>query len=89
MNEDQKMSAERVTVIVDGEAVTGPAGTTLGSLLLAHGRSAWRTTKTKRSRGLFCGIGVCFDCTVTINGAPYIRACRHQIVAGDEVTTHD
>ncbi|MEU0571372.1 2Fe-2S iron-sulfur cluster-binding protein [Nonomuraea sp. NPDC005983] len=40
-----------------------------------------------RPRGLFCGIGVCFDCLVTVNGRPPERACLLEAEPGDAVTT--
>ncbi|MFD2351610.1 2Fe-2S iron-sulfur cluster-binding protein [Nonomuraea ferruginea] len=40
-----------------------------------------------RPRGLFCGIGVCFDCLISVNGGPVERACLAEARPGDEVTT--
>jgi aerobic-type carbon monoxide dehydrogenase small subunit (CoxS/CutS family) len=36
---------------------------------------------------VFCGIGVCFDCLVTVNGVPNQRACLVPARPGDEITT--
>ena len=52
--------------------------------------SPWRTTRLgSRPRGAFCGIGVCFDCLVTVNGRPNVRACLEAARPGDVVTTQD
>lgn len=57
-------------------------GQSLGAALVAHGIVSWRTTRLEgRPRGLFCGIGVCFDCLITVDGRPNQRACL--VVAGD------
>ncbi|UNS96467.1 (2Fe-2S)-binding protein [Streptomyces tubbatahanensis] len=74
-------------ITVDGEPAEGIAGQTLAGLLLASGRSSWRQAPSGAPRGVFCGIGVCFDCLVTVNGEPDVRACRRRAVDGDEVTT--
>jgi hypothetical protein len=75
-------------IIVDGEPVPLRAGETIAACLLASGRVALRTTRFGgRPRGLFCGIGVCFDCLVTVNGTPGVRACRHTARPGDQVQT--
>ncbi|MGH3682763.1 MAG: (2Fe-2S)-binding protein [Natronosporangium sp.] len=73
-------------VRIDGEPVTARPGQTVAALLLARGRTAWRTTRGgDRPRGLFCGIGVCFDCLVVVNGVPDVRACQWVVGDGDEI----
>lgn len=60
----------------DGRPVSFGPGQTLGAALVASGTISWRTTRVEgRPRGLFCGIGVCFDCLVTVDGHPNQRAC--------------
>jgi predicted molibdopterin-dependent oxidoreductase YjgC len=76
-----------VTITVDGEPVTGVAGQSIAGVLLAAGRTAWRYGRTGAGRGVFCGIGVCFDCLVTVDGVPDVRACRRRARDGDTVTT--
>ncbi|MDN3358725.1 (2Fe-2S)-binding protein [Actinomadura sp. DC4] len=79
------MSELRITV--DGEPLTGAAGQTIAGVLLTAGRRSWRRTASGAPRGVFCGIGVCFDCLVTVNGVPDVRACRRRAQDGDVVTT--
>ena len=56
--------------------------------LHAAGIVSWRVTRFGgRPRGLFCGIGVCFDCLLTVNGVPSLRACSTEARPGDEITT--
>ncbi|MFI8993639.1 (2Fe-2S)-binding protein [Streptomyces sp. NPDC053542] len=74
-------------ITVDGEPVTGIAGQSIAGVLLAAGRTSWRTARSGAPRGVFCGIGVCFDCVLTVNGAPDVRACRRRAADGDVVTT--
>lgn len=67
---------ERVTATFDGAPITATAGQSVGAALVDAGVRSWRTTRSDgRPRGLFCGIGVCFDCLVTIDGRPNQRAC--------------
>ncbi|HEY8458505.1 MAG TPA: (2Fe-2S)-binding protein [Actinopolymorphaceae bacterium] len=74
-------------ITVDGEPVAVKEGQTVAAALLAAGRRGWRTTRSGRPRGLFCGIGVCFDCLVTVNGRSAVRACLEPARPGDVVTT--
>lgn len=72
----------------DGTAVPFVAGQSVGAALLAAGVRSWRSTRREgRPRGIFCGIGVCFDCLVTIDGAPNIRACLVRAEPGLDVRT--
>ncbi|GGK00270.1 proline dehydrogenase [Streptomyces camponoticapitis] len=76
-----------LTITVDGEPLTGIAGQTVAGVLLAAGRPAWRRAPSGAPRGVFCGIGVCFDCLVTVNDERDVRACRRRARDGDAVTT--
>ncbi|TDD98918.1 (2Fe-2S)-binding protein [Jiangella asiatica] len=60
----------------DGRAIPFTTGQSVGAALVAAGIRAWRTTRREgRPRGIFCGIGVCFDCLVEVDGVPNQRAC--------------
>ncbi|GGK84666.1 hypothetical protein Sme01_29070 [Sphaerisporangium melleum] len=75
-------------ITVDGRPLAVVPGQTIGAALYAGGVRAWRTTRFDgRPRGLFCGIGVCFDCLVTVNGEQALRACQTEARPGDEVST--
>ncbi|MET9314064.1 2Fe-2S iron-sulfur cluster-binding protein [Kribbella sp. NPDC003505] len=77
-----------VDVTIDGKPVEARAGQTVAAVLLANGQDTWRTTRIHdRPRGIFCGIGACQDCLITINGLPDIRACQRTVAPGDSITT--
>lgn len=78
------------TFTFDGAPIHFRPGQSVGAALIAAGIRSWRTTRVHASpRGLFCGIGVCFDCLVTIDGAPNQRACRAPAAEGIAVTTQE
>jgi len=81
------VSEQPIALTVDGETVTGLAGQTVAGVLLAAGRLSWRTTRSGAPRGVFCGIGACFDCLLTVNGVADVRACRRRAADGDEIRT--
>ena len=84
------MRAETVAFTFDGAPLTAEAGQTVGAALLAAGIRSWRRTRGGgRPRGLFCGIGACFDCLVDVNGDRAVRACLVPVRDGDEVRTSD
>lgn len=80
-----------VAFSVDAEPVRGLLGQTIAGAMLAAGTISWRTTASaRRPRGLFCGIGVCFDCIATVNGERDVRLCQRRACEGDVVQSqHD
>ena len=78
------------TVTFDGRPVEALPGQTVAAVLWSAGVTSWRSTRGEgRPRGVFCGIGVCFDCLVTVNGRPNQRACLVPVRPGDEIGTQD
>jgi predicted molibdopterin-dependent oxidoreductase YjgC len=77
-----------VSFTFDGTPMTAEPGQTVGAALLAAGIRSWRVTRSGgRPRGLFCGIGACFDCLVDVNDDRAVRACLIQVHHGDQVRT--
>ena len=68
----------------DGAEVHARDGQTIAGALIADGRAAWRTADGAE-RGVFCGIGICQDCVVTVNGVEGVRACQRSACQGDVV----
>jgi predicted molibdopterin-dependent oxidoreductase YjgC len=74
----------------DGRPVPYLPGQTVGAALWAQGVRSWRRTRVEgRPRGLFCGIGVCFDCLVEVDGRPDQRACLVPARDGAVVRTQE
>jgi predicted molibdopterin-dependent oxidoreductase YjgC len=74
----------------DDETIHAEEGQSIGAALIAAGHRSWRSTRTGGApRGMFCGIGVCFDCLVTVNGRPNRRACLMEAMPGDQVRTQE
>jgi predicted molibdopterin-dependent oxidoreductase YjgC len=72
----------------DDREITFTAGQTVGAALINAGIYGWRLTRRHGTpRGLFCGIGVCYDCLITIDGIANQRACQVSAGSGMSVTT--
>lgn len=81
-------SGDEVVVHVDGRPVAGIAGRSLaGTLHLAGIRQLGRNTVSGGARGPFCGMGICFECEVIVDGIPGVRACLVSVTNGMRITT--
>ncbi len=78
-----------VEILVDGEPVRVRASATLAAALLGAGRWRFRRSVRGEARGPVCGMGICFECGVTVNGVPHRRACLEPVTPGMEVRTGD
>jgi predicted molibdopterin-dependent oxidoreductase YjgC len=78
-----------VALSLDGRPVTAYEGESVAALLLAEGRLATRVTRGGEPRGVFCGMGVCHDCLVVVDGIPNVRACVTWVRNGMDVRRQD
>jgi len=78
----------RVEFIYDGQPIEGHEGETVAAALLAFEQRTFRhTSRRGEPRGLFCGMGVCFDCLMKIDGRPNVQACLTPVREGMRVET--
>lgn len=78
--------SDPVSFRFDGVPMTAPRGSTVAAGLIANGVTAFRATRAgDRPRGIFCGIGWCFDCLVDIDEETSVRACVTPLSAGADV----
>jgi thioredoxin reductase len=70
------------TFSFDGAEVPVTPGASLAAALTEAGVRAFRETEGGARRGIFCGMGVCQDCLVTVDGQPNRRACMTEARPG-------
>jgi sarcosine oxidase subunit alpha len=80
-------TAGDVTVIVNGQRVRVPSGTSAAAAVAMAGVSAYRVSVTGAPRGPLCGMGTCFECRATVDGVPNVRTCRTVCREGMEICT--
>lgn len=72
-----------VTITVDGAPLDAREGESVLAALWAGGiRALHRTARTREPRAFLCGIGLCFDCVVTVDGERSLRACMTPVAEG-------
>jgi sarcosine oxidase subunit alpha len=78
-----------VRIRVDGRPVEAAAGASLAAALLDAGVTAFRASVGGEPRGPVCGMGICHECRVTVNGVAHRRACLEPVVDGMDVVTDE
>lgn len=85
---------EKITFQFDGKTYEGYENDTIASALLANGiRTLRKHENTGNPRGIYCNIGHCFECRVTVDNQSNIRACltpiqENMIVESGQVQAH-
>lgn len=81
------MPAETVQLKINGQPLRVPAGTVLAAAIAQSGVTSFRRSVTHQPRGPLCGMGICMECRVTINGTPQCRSCQTVCEEGMDVRT--
>jgi D-hydroxyproline dehydrogenase subunit gamma len=79
--------SDTVVVVVNGVRVTMPVGSMVSSAILKSGISSFRRSVLGEARGPLCGMGICFECRVTIDSEIHCRSCQTVCQNGMEIRT--
>ena len=77
-----------VRLSVNGQAVDVPAGASVAAAV-AQVAARFRRSITGTARAPLCGMGMCFECRVQVDGMDHVRACMTPVSAGMQVRTDD
>ena len=78
---------DKVTIVANGRELRVDAGISVAAALLNSGMSTFRRSVHGGDRGPLCGMGVCYECRVTIGGVLHRRACLVTVADGLHVST--
>lgn len=78
----------KIAVLFDGGPIEAYEGETVAAALVAAGHTAFRKTARQGApRAVYCGMGVCYDCLVVVDGQTNQRACMTPVRDGMQVTS--
>ena len=80
---------ELITLRVNDVAVSMPAGSMVATAILQAGVTTFRRSITGEARGPLCGMGICFECRVRVNGVAHARSCQTLCEDGMDVRTDE
>jgi len=72
---------------INGQPFDATPESTVAVAILSAGETAFRRSVTGEARGPLCGMGICFECRVTIDGFPHQRSCQIAVREGMEIVT--
>ena len=75
--------AEAITLTIDGRGTTVAAGSTVAAAIAG----VTRRSVSGHLRAPLCGMGVCQECRVTINGRAHVLSCQTLCQSGMDVQT--
>ena len=77
-------------ILVNNHELDALEGETLAVTLWANGLIAFgHNTGAEFARGIYCGIGHCYECRVTVDGIEDVRSCLTPVREGMQVTVVD
>jgi len=77
-----------ITITVNGSPVVVPNTATVAVAVALAGQVC-RNSVTGQPRSAFCGMGICYECRVTINAKPHCRSCQILAEPGMDVRTDE
>ena len=86
--EGKLIRGKKIDIFVDGKKITAYEGETIASALIAAGiRTLNYSSKEHHPRSIYCGIGLCYNCIMTVDGVPNIKTCQTIVKDGCIVQT--
>jgi aerobic-type carbon monoxide dehydrogenase small subunit (CoxS/CutS family) len=79
--------SDAIQLLVNGTTVRVPEGTTVAAAVALAGATTFRRSVRGEMRTPLCGMGICMECRVTIDGRAHCRSCQILCAHGMEVRT--
>ena len=78
---------EALSISLNGKPFTVPLGTTVAAAVFIAGDSCFRRSVLGEVRGPLCGMGICFECRVTVDGVRHVKSCQMLCKQGMQINT--
>lgn len=80
---------EKIKLQINGEDFSVLNGSTVATAIFASDAKSFRQSVSGESRFPLCGMGICFECRVSINGVKHQRSCQILVSEGMEISTDE
>lgn len=82
-----KTPSNTTQITVDGKSVEAFPGESILSVLFAIGKRSISQNDRGVVTGAYCGMGICYCCTVEVNGKGKVRACKEKVAENMVIRT--
>jgi hypothetical protein len=86
---ERRSMPDHLELSVNGKKIVVPKGTIVAAAVEMAGETCYRKSVLGHPRGPLCGMGICMECRVTINGLMHCRSCQILCEAGMKVVTDE
>jgi predicted molibdopterin-dependent oxidoreductase YjgC len=83
---EETLAEAQVSLTVNGRPMQVSAGTSVAAAVMMAGEPC-RFSVEGEARGPLCGMGICMECRVTVNGVSHQRSCQLLCADGMEVVS--
>lgn len=80
---------DTLAVSLNGKTLTVPIGTTIAAAIFIAGQSSFRRSVSGEPRGPLCGMGICFECRVAVDGVRHVKSCQMLCRQGMQIDTDE
>ncbi len=84
-----KDSGSKISFSFENKAFVGEPGDSVASAMVRNAQLICRRNDEGDGRGIFCGMGVCNECAVEIDGKPGVLSCMTALKTGMNVEIQD
>ncbi|MFV0388577.1 MAG: (2Fe-2S)-binding protein [Pyrinomonadaceae bacterium] len=76
-----------ICCIINEKQFAVTRGTTVAAAVLLHANGIFRQSVSSMPRSALCGMGICYECSVTIDGEKHQRSCQIEVTEGMKIET--
>jgi hypothetical protein len=76
-----------VRISIDGRPFEVKEGMSVAAAVLNVGGGVFRRSVGGEPRAALCGMGICYECRLTIDGEQHVRSCQLVCRPGMEIVT--
>jgi sarcosine oxidase subunit alpha len=84
--EGKSLGVEEISITINGRPIRIAAGTSVAAAVMMADEPC-RFSVSGEARAPLCGMGICMECRVTVNGVPHQRSCMLLCAPGMEVVS--
>jgi hypothetical protein len=74
-----------VPIVINGNPIRVERGVTVAAAIAMAGQTTSRLSVKGENRGPLCGMGICYECRVTINRRPHQVSCQIRVEPGMDI----